>query len=230
MSLQNWLLSFICRLVLWAPRLPRVVRAAFLALGVTSDGRAWVSQRRLLSLYLNCSDESLPAGSFVECGVAKGASLSMMSLASDGKRYVWGFDSFEGMPALTAEDKGDGRQWVGKNLAGSQKEAQATLDRFSVAGKNVNLVRGWFDDTLPGYVAKVAPIAVLRLDADWHKATKYCLEMLYDSVLPGGYVIIDDYFAFAGCKDAVDEFRAARGIVSPLVTVEPSAEVYWRKE
>ena len=41
-----------------------------------------------------------------------------MSFASAGKRSVWGFDSFEGMPQLTEEDKSDGEEWVGYRCSG----------------------------------------------------------------------------------------------------------------
>jgi O-methyltransferase len=42
-----------------------------------------------------------------------------------------------------------------------------------------------------------------------------------------GFVIIDDYCAFAGCKAAVTEFRAAHGIISELTRIDDYA-VYWR--
>lgn len=32
------------------------------------------------------------------------------------------------------------------------------------------------------------------------------LENLYDLVVPGGYVIIDDYFYWDGCRNVVNEF------------------------
>jgi O-methyltransferase len=53
-----------------------------------------------------------------------------------------------------------------------------------------------------------SPIAVLRLDTDWYESTKFELETFYPHVSPGGYVIIDDYGHWKGCKQAVDEFLA----------------------
>jgi O-methyltransferase len=220
------------RFVLSVPAIPQDLRAAFLTLGLSVEGRTMLSRRRLTALYLNCTDPSLPVGSFVECGVARGGSVAMMALAAAGMRDIWGFDSFDAMPSLTEEDKSDGQQWVGFRCSGSDglAEAQRTLRRFRVAGPNINLVRGWFEDTLMDHLAKISPIAVLRLDNDWYKSTKYCLETLYASVSPNGLVIIDDYHTFSGCRDAVDEFRAKLGIEDPLVTTEADSEVYWRKE
>jgi O-methyltransferase len=154
-----------------------------------------------------------------------------MSFASGGHRPVWGFDSFAGMPELTKEDRNEGKEWVGYQCSGPEgvKEAQRTLKRFRVDGAWVKLVRGWFEDTLPKTVSQLAPIAVLRLDNDWYKSTRYCLETLYSSVAQGGLVIIDDYHTFTGCRDAVDEFRLKLGIKNPMITTEPCSEAYWRK-
>lgn len=219
------------RFMLALPGVPQDVGAPFLIFGVLAEGRTMLTRRRLSSLYFHCTDPGLPPGSFVECGVARGGALALMAFAADRKRPVWGFDSFEGMPALTEEDRNEGQKSVGYRCSGPQgmAEAQRTLRRFSVSSDRVTLVRGWFEDTLPGRVSELAPIAVLRLDNDWYKSTRYCLETLYDTVVRGGLVIVDDYHTFAGCRAAVDEFRGRRGITSPLVTTEESSEAYWRK-
>jgi O-methyltransferase len=52
----------------------------------------------------------------------------------------------------------------------------------------------------------------LRLDGDWYASTKICLDHLYDKVLKGGFIIVDDYGAYEGCKKAVDEFLARRAL------------------
>lgn len=67
--------------------------------------------------------------------------------------------------------------------------------------------KGWFQDTLPA--ADISEIAVLRLDGDWYASTKVCLEHLHDKVVSGGFVIIDDYGCYDGCRKAVDEFLLA---------------------
>jgi Macrocin-O-methyltransferase (TylF) len=50
--------------------------------------------------------------------------------------------------------------------------------------------------------------------------------MLHDSVVLGGVVIIDDYGSFAGCRKAVDEFRAGRDVGELQFTPE-TVEAYW---
>jgi O-methyltransferase len=130
-----------------------------------------------------------------------------------------------------AEDEGDGQPWVGFRCSGRKelRKAEETLRRFSVDGPWVRLIPGWFEDTLPSRLSELGPIAVLRLDNDWYRSTRYCLDTLYDVVASSGFILIDDYHTFVGCRKAVDEFRQKRGIDAPLLTVEAGAEAYWRK-
>ena len=147
------------------------------------------------------------------------------------EQLVWGFDSFEGLPHLTNEDEGSGAGWVGFRCSGPDGEhaVPATFAALNVPMDNVRVVKGWFEDTLPVRRQEIGKIAVLRVDSDWYASTKFCLETLYASVVSGGAVIIDDYFTFTGCRKAVDEFRAERGITAKLHVTDPMSEAYWYK-
>ena len=59
-------------------------------------------------------------------------------------------------------------------------------------------------------------IAVLRLDGDWYGSTMTCLEHLFDKVLPGGIVLMDDYYAWEGCSKAVHDFLSARSATEQI--------------
>jgi O-methyltransferase len=74
----------------------------------------------------------------------------------------------------------------------------------------VTLVPGWFDETLPKIRERFGPIALLRIDADWHASVSTCLEQLYDQVVDGGYIVLDDYYTWDGCSIAVHEFLGRR--------------------
>ena len=74
--------------------------------------------------------------------------------------------------------------------------------------KNVALVEGWFENTLP-QCRFDEPIALLRLDADWYESTMICLRNLFHRVAPGGLIIIDDYYAWDGCSRAVHDFLSS---------------------
>ena len=89
----------------------------------------------------------------------------------------------------------------------------------------MQFLEGWFRDTLPN--APVDRLCVLRLDGDMYESTMIALENLHDRVSPGGFIIVDDYGAVAGCRAAVDDFRRLRGITAELVPIDWTGH-YWR--
>ena len=80
--------------------------------------------------------------------------------------------------------------------------------------------------TLP--TAPIQKLAVLRLDGDMYESTMDALVNLYDKVSEGGFIIVDDYGAVAGCKQAIHDFRERRGIETPIQPIDGSG-VYWQK-
>lgn len=78
----------------------------------------------------------------------------------------------------------------------------------------------------------------MRLDGDLYESTKDALEILYDKVAIGGYIYVDDYGSFDGCKRAIDEFRTKRGVTDPMSIVientnaelNPMYEAVWWKK
>ena len=58
----------------------------------------------------------------------------------------------------------------------------------------------------------VDKIALLRLDTDFYESTKHELETLYDLLVPGGVLIMDDYGHFMGARKAADDYFNDRGI------------------
>jgi O-methyltransferase len=161
-------------------------------------------------------------GCLVECGVAEGGCSALMATVAKGdcNRTTWLFDSFEGLPDPTDEDfGGSNRKTTGDNIRPLERgSCLGTVDRvknvlfrrFGLSRAKVQLVQGWFQDTLPEYRDKLGPIAMLRIDGDWYESTKCCLDNLYDRLVPGGYCIADDYGTFYGCRKAVDEFLQTR--------------------
>jgi len=77
-------------------------------------------------------------------------------------------------------------------------------------------VQGWFDQTLPVHRQHIGPIALLRVDGDWYASVRCCLENLYDQVVDGGLVVLDDYYAWDGCAIATHEFLGSRRLAHRL--------------
>jgi len=185
-------------------------------------------------------------GAIVECGVYRGYSAAVLMNAA-GQRRVWLFDSFRGLPYPTDEDIGKRKlrrqhspRKVSKfvrargSLSAMGHCVASLLDvedfLFGELGLNqggVELVEGWFQKTLPIYRDRMKSIALLHIDADWYESVTCVLENLYDNVEPGGYIAVDDYNHWPGCKLAVDAFLERKGITPKMAHVFSAA--YWRK-
>lgn len=183
-------------------------------------------------------------GCFVECGVAAGAQIMAMKVACDelkADRTIYGFDSFVGIPL--AGEKDDEQPGIGpishdvsmplrERLVSSGVTAHSINSVFEnfvnmdIPMSNIFLVEGWFQDTLPKLRTKRIDIAMLRLDGDLYESTMCCLENLYDMVVPGGVVIIDDY-ALAGANRAVHDFLDKLGVEPDLIPVPGSGGVVY---
>jgi O-methyltransferase len=194
-----------------------------------------VGYERLMNAYdiVQRAEAKGLAGAIVECGVFKGGSAAVMTMAASPQRRIWLFDSFEGLPEPTAEDGEKAVEYSGHRVTGALEPIgqcvgpldvvkELFFEKLAVDPSRVMIRQGWFQETLPTARYEIGSIAVLRLDGDWYDSTKVCLENLYDLVAPGGYVIIDDYGYWEGCRRAVDEFVAGRGLGVRLEVVDDS--------
>ena len=165
------------------------------------------------------------AGDIVECGVWRGGSMQAIArtLLARGvtDRDLHLFDTFEGMPEPTAEDRRfDGAPaqalleekprtaWVW--AVASLEDVQAGMAETGYPPQRLHYHRGRVEDTLPA--AAPERIALLRLDTDWYASTRHELDHLYDRVSSGGVILFDDYGYWEGARQAVDEFLAERGL------------------
>jgi hypothetical protein len=75
---------------------------------------------------------------------------------------------------------------------------------------NYRLIEGDILETLPEFVEQnpQLKISLLHIDVDVYEPTKIILETLWDKVVKGGIVMLDDYGTVEGETKAVDEFIA----------------------
>jgi hypothetical protein len=201
-----------------------------------SFGYTMVGRRRLDNVHA-CVEDVLARGvpgDLIETGVWRGGTTILMRaiLKKHGitDRSVWCADSFEGLPPPSAADlakQPDSETDLTdlEYLAVSLEQVQANFERFGLLDDQVKFLKGWFCDTLP--TAPVGQIAVLRMDGDLYSSTMDTLNNLYAKMSPGGFVIVDDYHSWPSCKAAVDEYRQAHGITSPIIDIDPHS-VYWK--
>lgn len=156
-------------------------------------------------------------GDLVECGCARGGSAALMALTLrqlGERRNMWLFDTFEGLPAPTADDPDYeiAELFTGSCLGPLEEVRELFRDQGVADG--VQFVKGLFQDTIPR--SPIERIAFLHIDGDWYESVKVCLDALYDKVVPGGIIQFDDYGYWKGARKAVDEFMAKRKVNGPL--------------
>jgi len=190
-----------------------------------------LSTERLFSLYLRAKSicrRDVP-GNFVECGSYNGGAVAL--LASVVKRHslrprkVYAFDTFQGMPEPTEVDRHNGTPanetaFGAGTLAAPVNEYLAVIcERLDVT-ETVEPIPGLFAQTLSARKAEVGQIALLHADADWYASTMEVFSTLYDAVVPGGVVQIDDFGYWEGCRKAVRDFERMSGETFDLQRID----------
>jgi predicted O-methyltransferase YrrM len=137
-----------------------------------------------------------PDGSVMEFGVRLG--ISTRWLAAHVKTTVHGFDSFEGLP----------EQWDILT-----KGAYSTHGEIPELPNNVQVHVGWFDATLPRFVAENAdPVRFANVDCDLYSSTKVVLDQLADRIGPGTVLVFDEYLINDQWRQ--DEYKAFQEAVA----------------
>ena len=167
-------------------------------------------------------------GHFVECGVAGGGSSALLAavLKAEGQidTRLFCCDSFSGMPAPSAHDthagtNADAAGWGAGTCAAPESSVQDICARVGAADR-IEIVKGYFCDTLPLWKQRMTPIAFLHMDGDWYESTRDILLNLYDALSPGAYVQVDDYGYWDGCSKAIHEFEQERGLFFTLNRID----------
>lgn len=158
-------------------------------------------------------------GEIVELGVFKGASFYQFAafreiLENEKARKLIGFDVFGAFPqANNAGDKAFRDEWVIETGGGylTREEIQKSLSYRNIG--NTELIKGDVADTIPTYIKEhpYLKIALLHIDVDIYEPTWVGLRYLYDCVVKGGIIVLDDY-GVAGETNAVDEFFKGKDI------------------
>jgi hypothetical protein len=167
------------------------------------------------------------SGEIVECGVFKGTSLIRLAtfwelFASPFSKRIIAFDTFASFPPTGhAEDRPFLEHMV--NAAGSESigrdQLLEVLQRKGL-DRNIELVAGDILQTVPAYVSchPELRISLLNLDTDTYEPARVILEHLWDRIVPGGILLLDDFATFPGETRAVEKFFGERPPpeVSPL--------------
>lgn len=230
----------LARLHWWISLLRTIPAQEFLSVSkirvlLTAAPYSQCSVYKLSALYetaLSLERENIE-GSFVECGVRNGGSAGVMATPARNNpgRHVWLFDSWQGLAEPSGHDiDPQGRPGKkGQALGEIEKATELILGKLRLDATRIHLVRGWFNETLPLLKDEIGEVALLNVDCDWYESVKFCLEQLYDSVAEGGFVFLDDYFYWQGCRKAVDEFVSKHPALE-LVRVDRVGVCFQKRE
>ncbi len=131
-------------------------------------------------------------GLYLEFGVHSGRTINHLAQLNP-TRTIHGFDSFEGLPEA----------WSGWTL---DKGAFRTTGAPPVEA-NVQLVVGWFDDTLPKFLeSHDGVVAFAHIDSDLYSSAKTVLTNLAPRIRPGSIIVFNEYFNYPNWKE--HEFKA----------------------
>jgi hypothetical protein len=161
-------------------------------------------------------------GLIIEAGTALGGSAILMAKVKRPERRLAVYDAFGMIPPPTERDDQDVHERYAKIASGRAEgiggegyygyrddllgDVTRSFERsgLSLERDHVSLIPGFFDDTL-----RISePVAVAHIDADWHDSVMTCLRRIGPHLVPGGRLVIDDYYSYSGCRQAVDRFLA----------------------
>lgn len=169
------------------------------------------------------AENNIP-GDFVECGVWRGGNAIIA--AEIFKRYkvdkkVYLFDTFQGMTEPTVDDVSvqenkpamiqylkSQRETHNEWCFASLPEVRGNFQARGLLSGDITFIEGPVEQTLKITENLPERISLLRLDTDWYESTRLELEVLYPLLVPGGFLVIDDYGFWSGSRKATDEFFA----------------------
>ena len=134
---------------------------------------------------------------WMEFGVATGRTVNFISKFTEDK--VYGFDSFEGLPEFWRE--------------GYDKGKFSRKGRLPEVNQNVELVKGWFDDSLPKFIENNLKdtnkkVSFIHIDCDLYSSTKTIFDNLKDYIDNDCVIIFDELLNYPGFDGDKGELKA----------------------
>lgn len=137
---------------------------------------------------------------YLEFGVFKGVATRYWSEhLKNPNSKLHGFDSFEGLPEEWFPGQGKGRF----NMDGQMPQ---------IDDPRVKFIKGYFNETLPGYKCPTREVLIVNVDCDLYSSTVCVLEALKEEIVPGTYVYFDEFCHRDHEMKAFDELLEETGM------------------
>ena len=152
---------------------------------------------RLHTLVWAARSAAAPPGDFVECGVYIGLSAWVVADALEFEtldKTFFLYDTFAGL----AEDYSDKNERAQSDYEDSEDVLYESVKKRFSRWPNVKVIRG----VVPVILEDVCPdrIGFLHIDLNAAKAEIGALDVLFDKVVSGGFVVLDDYGTKRGSR------------------------------
>ena len=178
-------------------------------------------------------------GEYLEFGVCRGTSTVCVHqvLVNKGLEHIRliGFDSFEGLPP---EAEGEG--WAPGSFHSTIGTTRRNLKKNGVNMEKVELVKGWYKDTLNQETIdrlNIKKASIMMIDCDIYTASKEALTFCGPLIDENAVIIFDDWgwmeeVGKTGQKEAFDEFLKAFPHLEaePLPNYIPQSRVFLIKK
>jgi len=139
------------------------------------------SRRELFRHALSLLSEQ---GLLLEFGTYRGDSINLLAKMMPGSKF-YGFDSFQGLP----------ERWT----VGTREGGLSTGGVLPSVRDNVELVQGFFEESLPPFFARHPEEAVVfaHIDCDLYSSTLTILDNIYSRMKVGTVLVFDEYYNYA---------------------------------
>lgn len=119
-----------------------------------------------------------------EFGVAAGVSINWLSGIMPKINFV-GFDSFVGLK----ED------WIGHHAVKGAYSQGGVLPKVNT---NVQLIPGWFDESLPRFLqdCDISRLRLVHIDGDTYEAAATVFSILGPHLMPGMFILFDELIGY----------------------------------
>jgi O-methyltransferase len=149
-------------------------------------------------------------GDVVEFGCHVGTTSMFLArllavLDQPGKRRLYLYDSFEGLPEKSPEDMSNaGTQFIKGELLATQKQLKQNFLKANLPRPEI--VKGWFNTLTADQLPET--IAFGFVDGDFYHSILDALQLIWPRLSSGGIIAVDDYQreALPGVTKAVQTF------------------------
>ena len=149
-------------------------------------------------------------GNVIECGVYRAGTTVLLARLLQRRRMakkIYALDSFSGFAEEIDDDVHRGQVVAEGRSAFRANSVDYVRRKLAVLGVDdlIEIVPGYFEETLPGIRDR---FCLALIDCDLERSIEFCLEQLWDRVVEGGFIVVDDYTnpGYPGAAIASDRF------------------------